>query len=254
MPDFGRYQDLVIELLRKELRVRYKHLALGYVWSIANPLVYAMLYYIVFKVIMNVKTPNYPVFLICSLFPWQWLTNSIGVGPMTFYGNAPLIKKTVFPRFLIPFVVVLNEMIHFIASLPVVFIFLWAFHLDFYANMIWQIPILLAIQFVIAYSLNLLIASLNLFFRDLERIVQLGITFLFYMTPVLYVETMIPEKYQFLIPWHPIAPLIINWRNVLLKGYLDWRLCLSSLIWAFALLVIAQNVYKRLVWRFAEVL
>ena len=254
MSKFEHYQDLIFELLRKELRVRYKHLALGYVWSIANPLVYAMLYYVVFKMILNVKTPNYPVFLICSLFPWQWLTNSIMVGPMTFYGNAPLIKKTLFPRFLIPLVVVLQEMIHFLASLPVVFVFLIWFHLQLDFGMLWEIPILLTLQFTIAYSLNLLIASLNLFFRDLERILQLGMTFLFYMTPVLYTETMIPQKYQRFIVWHPVAPLIINWRNVLMGHHIDWTLCLSSLIWATALLIIAQSVYRRLVWRFAEVL
>ena len=109
-----RYRDLISELLRKELRVRYKHLSLGYLWSLANPLAYATLYYIVFAMIMKVKTPNYPVFLIVSLFPWQWLNNSILVGPMTFYGNAGLIKKSMFPRFLIPLVVVLQDLIHYV--------------------------------------------------------------------------------------------------------------------------------------------
>ncbi|RYZ77749.1 MAG: ABC transporter permease [Proteobacteria bacterium] len=250
----GSYKDLITELLRKELRVRYKHLSLGYLWSIANPLAYATLYYIVFGMIMKVKTPNYPVFLIVSLFPWQWLNNSILVGPMTFYGNAGLIKKTLFPRFLIPFVVVLQDLIHFVATLPIIFGFLVFYHVELSWSLLFSLPLMLALQFVLAYALNLLIASVNLFFRDLERVLQLLMTFLFYLTPVLYDESLIPEKFQYLIIVHPIAPLMINWRNIFLHGHLDFAYFISSCVWASALLVISQFTYKKLQWRFAEVL
>lgn len=254
MQRHGSYRDLISELLRKELRVRYKHLSLGYLWSLANPLAYATLYYIVFAMIMKVKTPNYPVFLIVSLFPWQWLNNSILVGPMTFYGNAGLIKKTMFPRFLIPFVVVLQDMIHYLATLPIIFIFLLIYHIDIHASLIYELPLMIAVQFIFGYALNLFIASVNLFFRDLERILQLVMTFLFYLTPVLYDEKMIPEKYQSLVIIHPLAPLMINWRNVFMNGDINFQYYLSSLCWACGLLAISQFTYRKLEWRFAEVL
>jgi lipopolysaccharide transport system permease protein len=251
----ARYHDLIVELLRKELRVRYKHLALGYLWSIANPLAYAALYYLVFKVIMNVKTPNYPLFLVASLFPWQWLSNSILVGPMTFVGNAPLIKKTLFPRFLIPFVVVLQDMIHFAASLPIVFFFVWFYDLKLpVIQTIWALPAMMLVQFAFSYSLNLMVASLNLFFRDLERILQLLMTFLFYMTPVLYSEELIPQQFKPLLDWHPLAPMMINWRNVLMYGKFEPELYLSSCLWALSIFIVAQLTYRQLSWRFAEVL
>lgn len=249
-----RYRDLISELLRKELRVRYKHLSLGYLWSLANPLAYATLYYIVFAMIMKVKTPNYPVFLIVSLFPWQWLNNSILVGPMTFYGNAGLIKKSMFPRFLIPLVVVLQDLIHYVATLPIIFIFLLVYRIPLHISILWSLPLMILVQFIFAYALNLFIASVNLFFRDLERILQLVMTFLFYLTPVLYSETMIPEKYQPLIMVHPLAPLMINWRNIFLTGELNLEYYLSSLVWALGLLACSQFTYRKLEWRFAEVL
>ncbi len=248
------YKDLTIELLRKELRVRYKHLSLGYLWSIANPLAYAFLYYIVFALIMKVKTPNYPVFLITGLFPWQWISNSIAVGPMTFYGNGSLIKKTLFPRFLIPFVVVLQDLIHFVATLPIILIFLVIYKVPLGWPILWGLPLLILVQFTIAYALNLMIASMNLFFRDLERLLALIMTFLFYLTPVLYDESLIPEKYRYLVPLHPLAPLMINWRNIFMRGTFDFGLFASSMIWAIVLLGLAQLVYKKLQWRFAEVL
>jgi len=250
----GSYRDLTIELLRKELRVRYKHLSLGYLWSVANPLAYALLYYIVFALILQVKTPNYPVFLIVGLFPWQWINNSIAVGPMTFFGNGPLIKKTLFPRFLIPFVVVLQDLIHFIATLPIIFAALALYKIKIGWPLVWGLPLLLIVQFIIAYALNLMIASINLFFRDLERILALFMTFLFYLTPVLYDESLIPEPYRKLILFHPLAPLMINWRNIFMKNTFDWKFLASSTIWAVGLLGLAQFIYKKLEWRFAEVL
>ncbi len=254
MTTLTNYRDMTLELLRKEFRVRYKHLALGYVWSIASPLTYAVLYYFVFKVIFEVKTENYPLFLIAGLFPWQWISNSISVGAWTFYGNAALIKKTLFPRFLIPVVVVLQDMVHFLVSLPIIFILMFFFNVSLTAHWLWALPLLLLTQILITYSLNLLIATINLFFRDLERLVQLAMTFLFYMTPVLYAETMIPERFQPLIKYHPLAPLMINWRHLVFQGTIDLQLYLSSLLWGIALLLFAQTVYRRLQWRFAEVL
>src|SRR5690348_11656719 len=122
------YFDLVVELLRKELKVRYKRLALGYLWSILSPPLYAGLYYIVFGRILQVRAENYPLFLIAGLFPWQWMANTINVGPSTFLSNSALIKKTLFPRYLIPFVIALQDAIHFLVSVPVILLFIFLFN------------------------------------------------------------------------------------------------------------------------------
>ena len=249
-----RYIDLITELLRKELRARYQRLSLGYLWSIANPLAFAGLYYIVFNKILKVQNKNYPLFLISSLFPWQWISNSISVGSVTFIGNAPLIKKTLFPRHLIPLVVTLQDLIHFCISIPIIILFVYLFHQSLEPSFFFLLPILLIIQFVLTYSLNLFIATVSVFFRDLERLIQICMTFLFYMTPVLYSESLIPPQYQNLIIFHPLAPLIINWRNLFMNAQFNWNYCLSSILWAFGLLLLSQFTYKKLSWRFAEVL
>jgi lipopolysaccharide transport system permease protein len=247
-------KDIIIQLTHKELRVRYKNLSFGYLWSIANPLAYAALYYIVFKAIMKVKVENFPVFLICGLFPWQWFANSVGVAPMTFLGNAPLIKKVNFPRYLLNLVAVMQDMLHFLAALPVVVVFLFIFNK--YPTLDWLvgIPILCGIQLILTYGLNLFIATLNLFFRDLERLIQIGMTFLFYTTPVVFDLQMVPELYRPYIIINPVAPLIISWRGLLLDGYINWYYCGISLVWALIILWFGQFVYKKLSWRFAEIL
>ena len=248
------YQDLTYELLKKELKVRYKRLALGYFWSIGSPLLYAGLYYLVFEKIVKMKTENYPLFLVASLFPWQWMMNTVNVAPSTFIQNAPLIKKTLFPRFLIPVVVSLQDFIHFLASIPVILFFMVIFHGNVSWHWIYGLPALLILQLGIACGLNLIFATLTVFFRDIERFLQIGTTFLFYMTPVLYSETMIPEKYQWLLFYHPLAPLIINWRSLFMQGTIRGDYLMSSLLWCVAILLFARWIYLKLSWRFAEVL
>lgn len=248
------HTDLILALTAKELKVRYKHHAFGYLWSIANPLAYAAIYFLVFKLVMKVKVDNFPVFLICGLFPWQWIANSIGVGPITFIGNAPLIKKVNFKRNLLSLVVVIQDMIHFVVSIPIIVVVLFLYNKMPSLNWVVGIPILLMIQLAFTYSLNLFTATLNLFFRDMEKLIQMLMTFLFFLTPVVYKPEMVPERYKPLLLINPFAPLITSWRELFLFSRFDiLNIGLASL-WAFCLLFIAQCIYKKLSWRFAEVL
>jgi lipopolysaccharide transport system permease protein len=248
------YKDLIAELTRKELYVRYKHLAFGYIWSITSPLASVLLYYVVFQKILKVPQPNYVLFLVVGLYPWQWIANSIGIAPVTFVSNAQLIKKTLFPRFLIPFVMVTQDAIHFLLTFPIIILMMLYAQLTPSLVWIWGVPLLFAAQFMMVYALNLLIATLTLFFRDIERIVQILMTFAFYLTPILYSESMIPAEYHYLLPFNPLATLMINWRHLFLDGTIDSFYLICSLGWGLGLLIICQWIYKKLSWRFAEIL
>jgi lipopolysaccharide transport system permease protein len=248
------YKDLIVELLLKELRVRYKRLALGYLWSVMSPLMYAGLYFVVFSKILRIHSENYPLFLVAGLFPWQWMTNSIMAGPATFISNSQLIKKTLFPRFLIPLVISMQDAIHFAVSIPVILLFMYLFGGHVTIEWVYALPLMILVHFGTAYSLNLIFATLTVFFRDIERFLQIAVTFIFYLTPVLYSETMIPEKYQSLIILHPFAPLMINWRSLFMTGSIRFDYLVSSLLWCAVGLILARAVYRRLAWRFAEVL
>jgi len=122
---FQYYKDLIVALTQKELKVKYKRSFLGYLWSIANPLALALVFYVAFKVVMRIPIENYTLFLISGLFPWQWFSNSVSSSAMVFVGNASLIKKVNFPRESLVIATVLNDMLHFILSIPVIVIFLF---------------------------------------------------------------------------------------------------------------------------------
>jgi lipopolysaccharide transport system permease protein len=248
------YIDLILVLTQKDLKVRYKSSILGHLWSVAHPLAFAVVFYGAFKVIVKIPVENYALFLICGLFPWQWFANSLNAAPMIFLGNAPLIKKVNFPRNLLPFTLVLQDMLHFVLAIPVIILFL--FFAGKTPGLLWcvGIPVLIVAQLSLVYGICLIIASLNLFFRDLERLTTIFTTILFYATPVFYPETMIPLKFQSLLKLNPLAPLIVNWRNLLLEGTLQWENLLLSLFHGIVFLTLGFFVYRKLSWRFAEVL
>jgi len=251
---FENYRDLIVVLTQKEIKVRYKNSFLGYLWSIANPLAFAFVFFIAFKVVMRIRMENYTLFLIAGLFPWQWFSNSVNISPMIFLGNTSLIKKVNFPRSFIPLATVLNDMVHFIFSIPVIVLFLLIYRKSPSLPWLYGIPFLLVIQLLMTYGISLIVSSMNLFFRDMERLTLILTTFVFYFTPIIYPVEMIPERYRYLINLNPIAPLMVNWRDLFLEGLINPLFLLISLLYALLSLGIGYAVYRRLSWRFAEVL
>lgn len=251
--DLRHLKDLLLVLTQKEIKLRYKSSWLGYAWSIANPLAFALLYFVTFRIFMRVEVPQYPLFLIAGLFPWQWLSNSTSSAPGIFLGNATLLKKVRFPRNILVASTVLNDGIHFLVSLPVILGFLLAYGLVPSWSWVIGIPILVLGQFMLVYGLTLSIACLNLFFRDLERLTTLLVTFLFFLTPIVYSDSMIPSRYQALALLNPVAPLILSWRRLFLSGTLTWSVIGIGYAYALLAMGLGTFIYRKLSWKFAEV-
>jgi lipopolysaccharide transport system permease protein len=248
------YLDLVDVLTSKALKARYKNTYLGYVWSLLNPLVYTVVFHLAFKVVLRIEVPDYALFLIAGLFPWQWFNNSLSGATQVYIANSVLVKKIRFPRNLIVMSHVLQDGFHFVLSLPVIVVALLYFHRTPHLTWIWGVPLLLAVQFTLTYGLALALASCNVFFRDLERIVALALFLLFYATPIFYPESMVPEAYRWILNWNPFAPLVISWRDLIMNGELAAQSVLTSVLVAIITVAFGHLVYEKLQWKFAEAL
>jgi lipopolysaccharide transport system permease protein len=252
---FEHYRDLIVILTQKEMKVRYKSTLFGYVWSIAHPLAFALVFFMAFKVFMRIQMEGYAVFLIAGLFPWQWLSNSVNASPMVFLVNTSLIKKVYFPRNILPLATVLQDMIHFILSIPVIVLLLLIYHKSPSFSWVYGIPLLLVAQLLMTYGFSLMISSINLFFRDLERLTIILTTLVFWFTPIIYPETMIPDRYiKLILFFNPLSPLMISWRRLFLDGSLELALVAVSFIYSLAIFMLGYLIYKKLSWKFAEVL
>ena len=197
------YIDIIFVLIQKDLKVRYKNTLLGYLWSVGHPLAFAMAFYIAFRIVVRIQVEDYVLFLISGLFPWQWFSSSLSAAPMTFLSNTSIIKKVNFPRELLPTTMVLQDMIHFIFSIPVIVLFLVLYGKSPSPSWLYGIPVLLIIQFLMTCGFCFIIASTNLFFRDLERLTSIAVTLLFYFTPI----CPAPGAVTLALFWQAVQPI-----------------------------------------------
>jgi lipopolysaccharide transport system permease protein len=247
--------ELLYLLVIKELKVRYKSRFLGYLWALANPIGFAFVYWLAFKFIMRMDMPNYSLFLITGIFPWVWLSLGVANGARSLIHNASLIKKASLPRAILPLSCVAQETVHFGFALPVIIAFLvFAGDQAMSAAWLWQIPLLVALQVAFVYPLALAAALANVYVRDIEYLVGIGFSLLFFITPMVYPITMVPEAWRRYFELNPLHALMQSWRSVLLHGTLEpWYLAYAAAT-AAAPGLIAGALYRRLAPRVGELL
>ena len=249
-------RDLLAVLVLKEFRVRYKRTVLGYLWSVLQPLAFALVYYVVFRRFIRVDTGevDYTLFLVLGLFPWQWFNNAVAGGATSLVANAPLITQVSFPRVFATVSGFLNEALHFLLTLPIMLTFLFASGRPPRWSWLWLLPTLLLIQAALTLGLALLTAAGNLVLRDLERLVGIGLLMLFYLTPVVYPADLIPPDLAWILYANPMGCLVVSWRDVLVDGAADpWMLTLAA-AWAAAALVAGTLLFRRTEPKFAELI
>lgn len=246
--------DLITVLTRKLLTVRYQSSVLGYLWSVLNPLCFAFIYFIVFSLYMRFGIENYIIVLLSALFPWQWIANTMGESPHTFISNKQLVKKVAFPRWAIPLVDCLQNLIHFAITIPVFLVFK-VFH-DMYPAVCWLygIPLLILLNGMLLYGASLFIGTVNVFFRDLGNLVIVIIQMAFFATPIIYTIAKIPEKYTKFLYYNPFAPIIICWRSLLLDNELNWYWISIAALYSSIAMIVGLIMYNKMQYKFAEVL
>jgi len=251
LKEFEYYRDLLFELTKKEIKVRYKNSYLGYFWSLANPLFLTLIFYFVFKIVTKVQMKDYTLFLISGLFVWQWISNSIMVGANLYISNASLIKKVNFPRNFLVIALVLSEGFNFLVSIPIIIFFIFLYHKTI--SYIWFIlPLYLILTALFIYSISLIISTINLFFRDMERIVGLLLTFMFYLTPIIYPLSMVPEKYKGFLYANIFFPIINIWQELFLDNKIVFIDVVIAVIYSVLLFIISDKIYNKLKYKFAE--
>jgi lipopolysaccharide transport system permease protein len=249
-----QYADLILTLTQKEVKVRYKNNVLGYLWSVANPLASAMVFYFALQVIMASNVENYVVFLIIGLFSWQWFSNYLIGACGVFLANGSLIKKSVFPRFVLPIALDLQDTFHYVMSIPVTLFFLLLHGIPLGWSILIGVVVIIPAQFMLLLGLGLAVSSSNLFFRDMEKILAIVLNMMFYLSPVIYPIDRVPAEYTALIYLNPMTPLIEAWRGIFLKGVVQWGNVGLAYLYAAIAMALGVWIYRALVNRFAEVI
>lgn len=242
----ARYRHSLWLLTVRDLRVRYSTSALGYVWSILDPLLMASIYWFVFTQVFDrtVGEEPYIVFLLSALLPWMWFNGSVSDSTRAFIREAKLVRSTKIPRTIWVNRLVLSKGIEFLASIPVIAIFAVATG----AALHWQVvyfPLAVLLQAILVMGVGLIVAPLVVFFRDLERATKLALRFLFYASPIIYGVTDLPEGIHFWASFNPLAGIFSLYRAAFFPGQLDWAVVGIGAAVSIIMLLLGISVFKR---------
>jgi ABC-2 type transport system permease protein len=242
----SRYRRSLWLLTTRDLRVRYSTSALGYLWSILDPLVMAGIYWFVFTQVFDrgVGHEPYIVFLLTGLLPWMWFTGSVSDATRAFTSEAKLVRSTTIPRTIWVARQVLSKGIEFVLSIPVLAIFAIAAGAVLHWEAVYFL-LAMVIQATLTMGINLIVAPLVVFFRDLERAIKLALRFAFYASPIIYGLQDLPENLQTLGAFNPLSGIISLYRAAFFPQQLNWFDVLISAVMALAFLGIGTLVFRR---------
>lgn len=252
--EIRHFKEMIKSWTKKELRTRYKGSFLGFLWTFVNPLLQLIVYSIIFPFIMKITQENYAMFLFVALIPWNFFTTALqgGCGLMVY--NSSMVTKVYFPREVLPISYTLSGMMNMIFSYMIVFPMLIFFRIPFTWNMLW-LPVLLVTEGILCFGVTLLVSSVNVYFRDLEYLISVGLMALYFMTPIMYELSGMPERLQKALMLNPMTSFILLYRDVTYYGRgCDLRLYGFALIYSILICVIGYLVFIRLQRRFTEIL
>ena len=216
--DLVRHRALVWALLVRQLKVRYRGSVLGFVWTFLNPLLLMAVYALVFRFYMRIAVPNYALFLLAGLLPWQWFASSLNEGTNAIVGGSSLVTKSLFPTEILPTVVVLANMVNFLLSIPLLVVAGWIYGIA-PSPLPWLslVPVIV-LQCGFTLGLVLALAALNVHYRDVQHIVSNLLLLWFFLTPIVYPESQVPERMRALLLLNPIALFIHAYHDVLVHA------------------------------------
>ena len=246
------YREMLRNLVAKELRARYKGSVLGFFWTFTHPLLMLIVYSIVFSFVMRVKIENYAMFLFVALLPWNYLAQSILQAASSLVQNGPLVKKIYFPRAVLPLSVVFANLVNYVLGLCVLIPALLFFQIKLTPALL-AFPLILLLQTLLVVALTLLVAVATVYFRDLEHITSILMTVWFFLTPVIYPATLIPERFRPFLTLNPAAPLIEAYRAIFFYGrWPEWHELGQLAPALLALFIISFAAFERLQRAVAE--
>lgn len=280
LKELWRFRELLVAMIERELRIRYKNSVLGFFWSLLNPLVTVMVITLVFKYLNGNPTPNFSAYILAAYLPYMFLQFALLDSAQSVIASLPVVRKVYFPREVLPLAGIASNFIHFLLALAVFFGYLlvvWARNPGI-APFTWSallLPALLAINLALAIGLGLVISALNTFYEDVKYVVSVGLYLLLFLSPIMYFSENVrysrqlpPEVADLVyLVYHlnPVAMLSTAYRKALLPPQpvyvdgawrdplpMDWGLLGVCAAVSIVFLIGGYAFFNRLKWKFVE--
>jgi lipopolysaccharide transport system permease protein len=262
---WARHRNLLSELVRRDLKARYRGSNLGILWSLLNPLIFMIVYSVIFSQFIRfpVKGASYPVFLLAGLLAWNFFSQAVLASAGSILSNATIVKKVAFPWSFLPLSTILAAFVNYLISLlllvPVLIFFRSPVGLPLLA-----LPLVIAVVFMLVLGLGLLVAATNVYFRDLEYLLSIALQVGFFATPIIYSLNLVTDKighgnikaeaFSIVIGVNPMSWIATSFQDILAynRWPVHWQGLLYSTAFSIVALVVGIVAFRRLQGRFAE--
>ena len=254
------YRYFILSSIKTEFRSRFARSKLGGLWMLLHPLAQVLIYALILSQIMSAKLPGvesqyaYPIYLLAGMLGWTLFSEILSRLLTVFIDNGNLLKKMAFPKLALPLITIGSALVNFILLLIVMFVvFAFLGHMPLHA--LYWLPLLILITLGLAVGIGLILGTINVFIRDIGQAMTIILQFWFWLTPIVYMPSIIPEKYQGLLMMNPMTGVIMGYQNVLVYDKApDAELLIYPSILAVITMALALIIFKKASEEMADVL
>jgi ABC-2 type transport system permease protein len=273
--DIWRYRELLVGLVRKELKVKYKNSVLGFLWSMLNPALTLVVFYFVFQIVLPNGIPFFAIYLLSGVLVWNLVSASLPAATASVVSNASLVKKVSFPREILPLASIGAGLVHFFLQALVLIGALVIFRYPVGPTYVALLPVALAVLLLFLGALGILLAAINVYMRDTQHFVELSLLAWFWGTPIVYQYRLVADRLEdraWLIFLNPITAITVTFQRAIYNKVeavgesgnvipilprdagVGWYLAHLGVVAAgsVVLLFVAMHVFGRLEGNFAE--
>ena len=247
------YREMILSLIRRDLKGRYKGSVLGFLWTFINPLLQLLVYTLVFSVILSNNIEDYYLFLFVALIPWIFFSTSLSGGSSCIWAQQDMVKKIYFPREVLPIAFVSSQFVNMLLSFLVVFAVLVISGRGINLLALLYLPIIMLVEYLLALSVAFISSAITVYLRDVEYLLGIISMAWQFLSPVMYPVEQVPDKYRTIFYMNPMTPIIVAYRDIL---YYKKVPELSTLVHAFTLaivlLIVGIFIFSKLKRHFAE--
>ena len=216
--DIWAYRELLVGLVRKELKVKYKNSALGFFWSMLNPALYLVVFYVVFQLVLKNGIPYFAIYLLSGLLVWNLFSTSLAAATGAVVGNAAIVKKVSFPREILALAAVGASLVHFFLQGCVLLAALLGFRYAPSPKYLVLVPIALLALLLVAAALGVFLAAVNVYARDTQHLLELVLLAWFWMTPIVYQYRLVADRLAenaWVYRLNPITPIVLTFQRAI---------------------------------------
>ncbi len=255
LKEIWAYRSMIRSLVHKDLRGRYQASVLGFLWTFIVPLCQLLVYTVVFSVIMRSNVEKFYLYLFVALIPWNFFSSCLTGGASCVIQQQSLVNKIYFPREVIPIAYVTSSFVNMLYCEVVVIAVALFSGVHFSFAGILCLPVVMAVEYVLALGITMIMSAVDVYFRDLEHILGIVSMAWMFMTPIMYDMSMVPENLRFIFRLNPMTSIVTAYRDILYSGGVPrLETLLVSAGMGIFFLVLGFLVFGKLKRRFSEVM